>query len=205
MARGPIMNLRRNGLLVVAMTTLLAACGGSVEDRAAASEAPVLIPAQPFSDSYAFTLYSGWQDTYELLYNSAIGSEEFVQAVQFTPEGKWGTNAFSEGLSRSEMDALEQARDDAATLQSAGPCTEAATAPTIVLCVYPEGSFLARSFDTDSGLNWIVANYHDNPAAHRGTADPTRFNPDSIEARFMAADFQLIDVESAAADYLISR
>lgn len=186
------------------LAALLMACSGSTRNQATLSGADVLVPEAPFSESYAFTVYDGWQNVYQLLYNSAIGSEEFVQAVEFTPNGEWGTNAFGEGLSQDEINVIERARDDAASGDS-GACQIATSAPEVQLCVYPGYSFLVRGFPTGESTTWIVADYHDNPAAARGTADPAVYNPDSIEARFMAADFQPVAVSDAIEEYLVDR
>jgi hypothetical protein len=189
--------------LVVGLGAVPVGCSASPADQVAESSEPVLVPDEPFAESYGFTLYAGWHDNYELVYNSELGEVEHVRAFQLTPDGIWRSNTFGEGLSDEEVAAVEQARDDAGSGGEA--CRVALDEPEIQLCVYPVYRFLVRGFPSGDGTTWLVVDYHDNPAAARGQADTTRYNPDSVEARFVTTGFEAVPLDTASDRYLVER
>jgi hypothetical protein len=179
----------------------------NVHELAEESSADVLVPEAPFVDSYAFSLYPNWIDTYELLYNSELGQPEHVRAIQLNDGGSFGPNAFGEGFSEDELSAVDRARADASTASAgASPCSLATAEPEVHLCVYDDGSFLVRQLTTGTGDATVVAFYHDNPSAVTGgPADNTRYNPESIEGRFMTASFDAMPLDEASDSFLVSR
>lgn len=181
----------------IAMCVLLGLAGGctkgAVDDAVARSTAPLLVPMGTWRDAFEFTAPPGSTDLYQLQWNFRPGRTDLVTGWQVASTTTYDETAMTEGPGQAVVDeALRAARGEG--------CTVPDRAAGIQLCVYDAefalggvNAYLVRLVD-----NHILVVDYSNLDGER-----TIYNPDSLEARFINADFESVPIEQAADDYLV--
>ena len=185
--------MRGLGLLLV-MTLVATACtAGAVNDAIERSSVELLVPGAEWRDSFEFTAPAGSTDLYQLRWNFRAGATDVVTGWQVAASSSFDETRFSDGPgSNLVAEAIRAASGDGC---------ETTDDPTLQLCLYPAefarggvNAYLVRAVEGQT----LVIDYNNLPG------DRTVFNPEALEARFIAADFDPIPLADTLDDYLVT-
>ena len=174
---------------------LLGSCGqrGAVADSLSRSTAPLLVPTGEWRDGFEFTAPPGATDLYQLQWNFQAGATDVVTGWQVASTTAYDQALLAEGPGQELVDeALRAARGDG--------CVIADPAFDLQLCTYP--AEFARG-----GVNAYLVRLVENQILVIGYnnlgGDRTTYAPQSLEARFITADFDQLPIDGDIDPYLV--
>ena len=182
-------------LIAAAMALAVAACTpGAVNDAIERSSADLLVPGDEWRDSFEFTAPPGSTDLYQLRWNFRAGATDVVTGWQVATTSTFDETRFADGPGTDLVaEAMRAASGDG--------CTEIEADPRLQLCLYPAefarggvNAYLVRAVEGQT----LVIDYNNLPG------DRTQYNPDALEARFIATDFDSTPLEDTVDQYLVT-
>lgn len=179
---------------VLAMALLATACQQrGVNDALERSSAPILVPSGEWQEAFEFTAPPGATDLYQLRWNFAPGATDVVTGWQIASTTNYDQAAFAEGPGESLVDeALRASRGE--------DCQVADAAMELQLCMYP--AEFARG-GVNAYLVRLIQNHILVIDYNNIDGDRTLYDPDALEARFIAAEFDAVPIDGDISDYLV--
>lgn len=172
-----------------------AACQGRAVDAALErSTAPLLVPQGTWTEDFRFTAPPGSTDLYQFRWNFRPGRTDLVTGWQVSATSGYEPAAIAEGPGQDVVDqALRASRGDG--------CEIADPELDIQICSYPSEfsrggvtSYLVR-LEQD---HLLVVDYLNIDG------DPMDYNAESLEARYLSADFVTVPIDGDEIDdYLV--
>ncbi len=181
--------------LTMAAVLLCAACTGqAVNDALERSTAPLLVPQGEWTAEFRFTAPPGSTDLYQFRWNFQPGRTDLVTGWQVASTTNYDETAITQGPGQSVVDqALRAARGEDCEIADAGL--------DVQLCTYPSefsrGGVTAYLVRLEQNQVLVVDYLNID-------GDPMIYSPDSLEARFLAAEFTAIPLDGAIDDYLVT-
>jgi hypothetical protein len=159
------------------------------------SSAPVLVPTGDWRGGFEFTAPPGSTDLYQFRWNFRAGATDIVAGWQVATTSSHGGTSMAEGPGQDLLDEVTQAA------RGGQECELVDAERQLRLCLYPAefardgvNAYLVRPIDD----HVLVVDYLNLDADRR------TYNPTSLEARYLAGDFEPIPIDGNIDDYLTS-
>lgn len=174
---------------------LIGGCQQRAVDQAIErSSAPLLVPAGEWTDEFRFTAPPGSTDLYQMRWNFRPGRTDLVTGWQVSSSTDYDETSLTEGPGQDLIDeALRAARGE--------DCDTVDAALEVQLCTYPAefarggvNAYLVRLVQN----RILVVDYVNIDG------DRAEYDPDSLEARFLAADFTPVPIDGDIDEYLVT-
>ena len=185
--------MRRLAWVTVVLLLLAGCTQNAVDASLERSSAPLLVPQGEWTDAFEFTAPPGATDLYQLRWNFRPGALDFVTGWQIAVTTSYDEAKLAEGPGQEVVDeALRAARGDG--------CTVADAAAGVQHCTYDAefgldgvNAYLVRLVE-----NHVLVIEYKNPTGSR-----LDYNPDTLDARFITADFDPVPIDGNIDDYLV--
>jgi hypothetical protein len=185
-------------LAVIGAMLIFGACQkNAVRASLARSTAPLLVPADPWRAAFDFTAPPGATDLYSFRWNFGVGATDSVAGWQVGPAAMYEAPRLTEAPGEKEVAEVLRAATDP-------DCAVVDAQSEIRLCSYPAefelggvSANLVRSITAGGVTQTLVVTY-----VNRG-ADRSSYNPESLEARYLAASFDPMPIDGDIGDYLV--
>jgi|GEM_PF-1876747 len=186
--------MRRLAMVVIAVVLVATSCQqAGVNESMERSTTPLLVPTGEWREAFEFTAPPGATDLYQTRWNFSPGSTLSVSGWQIASSTSYDETLMTDGPGQELVDeALRASRGEG--------CVIGDPDSGIQLCAY-EAEFAlggVNAYLVRLEQNQILVINYSNLGGER-----TTYNADSLEARYLTADFEAIPVDGDTDDHLV--